>query len=93
MYLPQTDTELRNALLDAADLAIKAFAAETGTIKAYISQNKAGQKYGHGIIRKWIKAGLIHPNSDGKLSAVELEGMAVSIEVVLPKRKLKPIVK
>lgn len=28
MYLPQTDTELRNALLDAADLAVKAFAAQ-----------------------------------------------------------------
>ena len=76
MYLPQTDTELRNALLDAADLAVKAFAAETGTIKAYISQNKAGQKYGHGIIRKWLESGLIHPNSDGRLSVVELEATA-----------------
>lgn len=26
MYLPQTDTEFRNALQDAADLAVKAFA-------------------------------------------------------------------
>ena len=76
MYLPQTDTELRNALMDAADLAVKAFAAETGAIKAYISQNKAGQKYGHGIIRKWLEAGLIHPNSDGRLSVVELEATA-----------------
>lgn len=76
MYLPQTDTELRNLMYDYATVVVKAFAAETGAIKAYISQNKAGQKYGHGIIRKWIEAGLIHPNADGKLSAVELEATA-----------------
>ena len=62
MYLPQTDTELRNALMDAADLAVKAFAAETGAIKA-------GHDY------------------------AEMEGKDVSLEAVLPKRKLKPITK
>lgn len=30
MYLPQTDTELRNALLDAADIAVTAFAVKAG---------------------------------------------------------------
>ncbi|MEN6388843.1 MAG: hypothetical protein ABFD04_00365 [Syntrophomonas sp.] len=89
MYLPQTDTEFRNALQDAADIAITAFAAETGAIKAYISQNKAGQKYGHGIIRKWLEAGLIHPNQDGRLSVVELEATAKASFT----RKLKPITK
>lgn len=76
MYLPQTDTEFRNALQDAADIAVTAFAAETGAIKAYITRHKAGQKYGHGIIRKWLKDGLIHANSDGRLSVVELEATA-----------------
>lgn len=76
MYLPQTDTELKNFIYDIATMISKATVAEAGIIKAYISQNKAGQKYGHGIIRKWLKDGLIHANSDGRLSVVELEATA-----------------
>jgi hypothetical protein len=79
MRLPATETEYRNALIDAADVAIKRYRAERGEEDRFISQRRAERAYGQRQVREWIKRGLVKRtkhganNSKVTLDRIELE--------------------
>ena len=69
MRLPETETEYRNALVDAAELgAIKAL-EEADLLRPYLKLRQAQRKYGIAIVNRWIREGLIRPVKDGNRTA------------------------
>lgn len=82
MRLPQTDTEFRNALVDAAEVGSMKTLIELDILKPDMSFREACRKYGPAIVPRWIKEGLIRPRKDGnntsKLRIDRLEIDAVS---------------
>jgi len=69
MNLPQSETEYRNALVDAAELGARKALEKVGFIKPYLKLREAQRAYGAAIVNRWIKEGLIKPIKDGDRTA------------------------
>jgi len=82
LRLPETETEYRNALIDAANIgALRALEAAS-SIKPYLKLREAFRIYGEAVVKRWIAEGLIRPIKDGsrnasvRISRVDLEATA-----------------
>jgi hypothetical protein len=69
MFLPSSETEYRNALVDAAEVGAKKALEEVGLLKPYLKLREARRKYGEAIVNRWIKEGLVQLIKDGDRSA------------------------
>lgn len=69
MRLPETEIEFRNALIDAAEVGAAKALIEVGALKPYFKLSEAYRIYGSGIVKRWIKEGLITPIKDGDKNA------------------------
>jgi hypothetical protein len=82
MRLPETITEFRNALIDAAELGAMKALERTDKLKPYMSERKACRMYGAGIVRRWNREGLVIVRKDGsdtaskRISCIEIEAVA-----------------
>lgn len=82
LRLPETETEYRNALIDAANLGAYKALEMAGAIKPYLKLREAFRIYGEAAVKRWIAEGLIRPIKDGsrnasvRISRVELEATA-----------------
>jgi hypothetical protein len=74
--------ELRNLLMDAAELGAKKALINAGKLKPYLKKSEAYRLYGRSVIDRWIEERLITPRKDGDYSAtwridrIELEAVA-----------------
>jgi hypothetical protein len=80
LRLPETETEFRNALVDAAELGAQKALAAAGVLKQFISEREAVRKYG-AIVKRWIDEGLVKPKQDGpksmkRIDRLEIESVA-----------------
>jgi len=82
MYIEEL---LLQQLLNAAvKVCTQQVLIKLGSLKQYLSENEAGKIYGHSIVNRWIKEGLIQPKKDGtktskkRLDRIELEILAQS---------------
>ncbi len=99
--LPVTETEFRNALVDAAELGSKKTLIEIGYAKPYIKLREAYRRYGQAIVRRWIQEGLIHLIKDGprnaslRIDALEIASIAKSCNrsTYIPITERKPTIK
>lgn len=82
MILPITETEFRNALIDAAEIGAKRALEAAGLIKPYLKLREAHRLYGVTTVNRWIKEGLITPLKDGERNSsvriyrVDIEAVA-----------------
>lgn len=76
--------ELANLLRDASELAVKQYRIERGEEKPFISQSEAYRLFGEGVVKRWVKEGLIKRKKDGnntstvRYDRLELEILAKS---------------
>lgn len=78
LRLPESETEFRNALVDAANVGALKALVHTHQVAPYLSRRDANRKYGEKNVKKWIDAGLVNliqdgPNMKYRLSVIELE--------------------
>jgi len=81
LRLPESETEYRNALVEAAELGAKRALTEAGLLKPYLSLKKSYRKYGEAVVKRWIMDGNIHPKQDGpsskkRIDRLEIESVA-----------------
>jgi hypothetical protein len=81
LRLPETETEFRNALVDAAELGALKALAHVGALKPYISMREAFRRYGEAIVKRWIDEGIVTPHQDGpgakkRIDRVGIEAIA-----------------
>jgi hypothetical protein len=82
--LPQSETEYRNALVDAAQLGAQKALEVAGVSKPYLKLKQAQRLYGEAVVNRWIEEGLVKKIKDGpnnasvRLSRVELEAVAMT---------------
>ena len=82
MYLPLTEIEYRNALIDAAEIGAMKALESIGISKPFLKQREAFRLYGEGQVKRWIKEGLIKPIKDGnrtssvRISRIQIETLA-----------------
>jgi hypothetical protein len=69
MILPQTETEYRNALIDAAELGARKALEAVGLIKPYLKLREAQRLYGISVVNRWILEGLVKTIKDGTRNA------------------------
>lgn len=69
LQLPLTETEYRNALLDAAELGAQKALEQAGILKPYFKLREAQRRYGASIVNRWIREGLVNPIKDGSRNA------------------------
>jgi len=80
--LPQSETEFRNALVDAAHVGAQKALVDLGLAKPYLKKNEAYRIYGARIVKRWIREGLVKEIKDGdrtasvRLSRIDLETIA-----------------
>ena len=80
MIMPETQRELSNMLIDAAEVAVTRFAEANGMVKPFLNERQAKKQYG-GDLKKWEEAGLIRCQQDGpgcnkRYSRLELEALS-----------------
>lgn len=80
MRMPETETELANLLVDAAELGAMRLAETAGLLKTTLNERQAKRLYGSDL-RAWEKAGLIKAEQDGpnmnkRYSRLRLEALA-----------------
>lgn len=74
--------QLTNLLSDAADIAATKILVQMGQIPATVSRREAYRRYGEGVVKRWIREGLIEINKDGnntakcRLDLVRLEALS-----------------
>lgn len=82
LRIPQTETEYRNALVEAAELGAKRALEGAGLLRPYLKQSEAFRLYGESQVKRWIKERLILPQKDGnntstvRLDRLKLESLA-----------------
>jgi len=82
LRLPETETEYRNALVDAAELGAMKALETAGLLKPYIKLREANRMYGSAIVGRWYQEGLIHFIKDGnnnssvRIDRIEIEATA-----------------
>lgn len=82
MILPKTETEYRNALIDAAELGAKKALQDAGVIKPFLKLKEAYRLYGESQVKRWLKEGLINPIKDGnnnamvRINRIEIEALS-----------------
>jgi hypothetical protein len=82
MILPQTETEYRNALIDAAELGARKALEVAGLIKPYLKLREAQRLYGSSVVNRWILEGLVSAIKDGtrnasvRINRVQIETVA-----------------
>lgn len=69
LKLPETETEYRNALIEAAELGAMRLAQQAGLLKPDMSLREAQRKYGIAVVNRWIKEGLVKKRKDGRNNA------------------------
>ena len=69
MLLPQTETEYRNALIDAAEIGARKALEAAGLMKPYYKLREAQRLYGSSVVNRWILEGLVHAIKDGNRNA------------------------
>ena len=69
MLLPQTETEYRNALIDAAEIGARKALEAAGLMKPYYKLREAQRLYGSSVVNRWIQEGLVHAIKDGNRNA------------------------
>lgn len=69
MWLPQTEHEFRNALIDAAEVGAAKALTEAGILKPFLKLSEAKKLYGAAIVNRWIQEDLIRPIKDGDRNA------------------------
>lgn len=80
--LPQSETEYRNALVDAAELGAQKALENAGLLRPYLKLREAQRQYGVRVVNRWIKEGLVRPIKDGdrtasvRISRLEIESIA-----------------
>lgn len=78
LTLPRTETEYRNALLDAAEMGAQKALIEVGLLKPYFKLREAQRRYGEAIVNRWIREGLITPIKDGgRTASVRIDRMQI----------------
>lgn len=80
LRLPESETEFRNALVDAAELGAKKALTEAGILRPFISEREAFRLYGEAVVRRWVEEGLVHPKQDGpnckkRIDRLEIESV------------------
>ena len=76
MWLPQTELEFRNALIDAAEIGAAKALTEVGILKPFLKLREARRLFGAAIVNRWIQEDLVHPIKDGNRNAsVRLDRM------------------
>lgn len=71
--------ELRSLLKDAAELGSLKTLIAVGQIPEMISQREAYKLYGEGVVKRWVKEGLLRRHKDGdatskvRYSRIELD--------------------
>jgi len=78
--MPETQRELSNMLIDAAEVAVTRFAEANGMVKPFLNERQARKIYGTRV-KEWEEAGLITCQQDGpgcnkRYSRLELEALA-----------------
>jgi allophanate hydrolase subunit 2 len=76
-----TETEFRNALVDAAELGAQKALLSLGQGKPFMSLKEAQHTYGFTNVRRWQEAGLIEllqdaPNAKIRIDRVKIEAVA-----------------
>jgi len=73
--------ELRQMLIDAAEVAVLKYRIETSQEKAYLKKAEAYRTYGRSTVDGWIKQGLIQQFKDGsgKTATVRLDKVELVI--------------
>ncbi len=80
--LPQTETEFRNALVDAAHVGAQKALVDLGLAKPYLKLREAYRAYGEAIVKRWIAEGLVKVKKDGprnasvRIDRIQLESVA-----------------
>lgn len=82
--LPTTETEFRNALVDAAEVGAQKALINVGVLSATIKLADAYRLYGRRQVDAWIEARLIDPIKDGsrncsvRIDRVQITGVAMT---------------
>lgn len=66
LTLPQTETEYRNALIDAAEVGAEKALIEIGAKSPVIKRKDAERTYTTRLIRTLIQAGMLEPKKEGE---------------------------
>jgi hypothetical protein len=69
LRLPESKTEYRNALIDAAELGAQKALIEADMLRPYLNLRQAQRKYGAAIVKRWHEEGLIRFIKDGNYTA------------------------
>lgn len=58
--------ELANMLRDAGDYAVRQYRIEKGEERPFLSQREAYRIFGEGLVKRWVREGLIKRRKDGE---------------------------
>lgn len=76
--LPRTETEYRNALVDAAELGAMKALQDVGLVKPFLKLAEAKRMYGPSVVDRWIKEGLLKIAKDGnRNSTVRIDRLEI----------------
>lgn len=82
LKLPESETEYRNALVEAAEVGAMKALIDADILKPDMSLREAQRKYGIAIVNRWIKEKLITVRKDGprnsktRIDRVTIEAVA-----------------
>lgn len=74
--------QLKNIMMDMAEIGYKKALKEMGQLKPFLSKNEASKLFGRKTVERWIREGLIEAHKDGnntstiRLDRLELEALA-----------------
>ena len=79
LTLPRSETEYRNALIDAAEVGAEKALIEIGAKSPVIKRKDAERKYTPRIIRILIQAGMLEPKKEGERNSAVYFGRKISL--------------